>query len=207
MSDVSNRIIGHAEVDPNQLLANPLNFRRHPGRQMDALRGSLKELGWIKTVIVNQRTGYVIDGHARVEEAIRQGAATVPVTYVDLSEDDERKALAVLDPITGQAYHDDEVLRDLLGQVQPTTDDAGLSALFDELLGAAKTPDPTLLDPTMGLDDSGAAVRVTNLKWGDAEVPLTTDEKRALDRLLVKYADESGSHFGFAAWLTGQCST
>ena len=51
----------HEDVKPADLLANPLNFRRHPGHQLEALRGSLKELGWIKTVLLNKTTGHVID--------------------------------------------------------------------------------------------------------------------------------------------------
>jgi hypothetical protein len=31
-----NRIVGHADVDPQTLTANPLNFRRHPKAQADA---------------------------------------------------------------------------------------------------------------------------------------------------------------------------
>ena len=38
---VQSRIIGHGEAAPDQLLANPLNFRRHPGHQLDALRDHL----------------------------------------------------------------------------------------------------------------------------------------------------------------------
>jgi hypothetical protein len=63
--DWKNRIVGHGEEEPEQLLANPLNFRRHPGPQFEALRGSLSELGWVKGVLVNRLTGHVVDGHAR----------------------------------------------------------------------------------------------------------------------------------------------
>lgn len=138
--DVRSRIVGHGEEPPDQLLANPLNFRRHPGHQMDALRGSMKELGWVKTVLVNRRTGYVLDGHARVEEAIRQRLKTVPITYVDLSPEEERLALAVLDPITEIAIRDQDALAALLADV--TTTDAGLQA-FLETLG--QEPEATIL--------------------------------------------------------------
>jgi hypothetical protein len=40
----------------------------------------------VQSVVVNQRSGFVIDGHLRVTLAIRSGQAMVPVTYVDLSE-------------------------------------------------------------------------------------------------------------------------
>jgi hypothetical protein len=101
------------DVDPTQLLAHPLNARRHPGAQRDALRESLGRAGWVDVVKVNTRTGHVVDGHARVEEAITAGAH-VPVLYLDLSEEDERFVLATLDPISALATYDGEVLEQLM---------------------------------------------------------------------------------------------
>lgn len=131
MDFIKNRIVGHGEEPPDQLLANPFNFRRHPGAQRDALRGSMVEIGWVKTVIVNRTTGHVVDGHARIEEAMRAGLASIPVTYVELSEAEEKLALAVLDPISEMATHDDEALRALLGEV--ATEEQALQALLDEI--------------------------------------------------------------------------
>ncbi len=131
--DIRSRIVGHGEEAPDQLLAHPLNFRRHPGEQMDALRGSLGELGWVRSIIVNKTTGHVIDGHARIEEAMRQGLATVPVEYVELTEAEEKLALAVLDPITEMASQDDEALAALLAEVE--TEDPALRGLLQELEG------------------------------------------------------------------------
>lgn len=128
---IRSRIVGHGDVNPEELLANPLNFRRHPGNQMEALRGSMKELGWIKTILVNKTTGHVIDGHARVEEAMRQGLPTIPVTLLELTPEEERLALAVLDPITELAHQDAAILSELLAQVE--TEDAGLLALLNKL--------------------------------------------------------------------------
>jgi hypothetical protein len=99
-------------VDPADLLANPLNARRHPGNQRDALRAALK-IGWVSPVVVNRTTERLLDGHARVEEALSKGAARVPVIYVDVSEEEERALLLVLDPIAGMATYDGEVLDQL----------------------------------------------------------------------------------------------
>ena len=70
-----SRIVGEGEVPPDQLLAHPLNARRHPNAQRDALDASLDTLGWIQRIVVNQRTGHVIDGHARVEQALSRRPA------------------------------------------------------------------------------------------------------------------------------------
>ena len=120
-----DRILGYEPaVDPTQLLAHELNARRHPGAQRDALRESLGRVGWVDVVKVNQRTGKVVDGHARVEEAITAGA-TVPVLYVDLDEKEERFVLATLDPISAMADFDSDVLSELL----ETVDLGGLDGL------------------------------------------------------------------------------
>jgi hypothetical protein len=140
----SNRIVGYEpEVEPDQLTAHPLNARRHPGRQRDALRESLGRVGWVDVVKVNTRTGNVVDGHARVEEALTKGG-TVPVLYVELEPDEERFVLATLDPISAMATYDAEVLTDLMDGL--TVDSEALA----EMLG--KLTDGQLAD----LDPSGS---------------------------------------------------
>ena len=75
-----NRIVGHADVAPDQLVANPSNWRLHGKAQQAALAGALDEVGWVQQVIVNQQTGHLIDGHLRVELA-RAANEPVPVVY------------------------------------------------------------------------------------------------------------------------------
>jgi hypothetical protein len=140
--------VDQGEADPTQLLASPWNFRRHPGSQRDAMRGILSEVGWIQRVIVNRVTGHVVDGHLRIEEAISRGEATVPVTYVSLSEAEERLVLASFDPIGAMATADAERLEELLRDLN--TGDAGLDALLDSL----RVPDflPVSMDEQGRLD-------------------------------------------------------
>lgn len=126
-----NRIVGSGEEAPDQLVANPENWRRHPGRQRDAIRGSLGTVGWVQQVLVNRTTGNVVDGHARVEEALSAGAPMVPVLYVELTPDEERQVLATLDPITGMADVDGAKLAELLGVL--TVDEPGLAGLLADL--------------------------------------------------------------------------
>lgn len=106
-----SRIIGHENIEPDQLLANPQNWRIHPHEQEQALTAVLERVGWVQSVIVNQRTGHVVDGHLRVSLAISRGEATVPVSYVDLDEEEERLILATYDPLSALA---DVYPRDLL---------------------------------------------------------------------------------------------
>lgn len=112
-----NRIVGEGEEAPDQLLANPQNWRIHPKSQQEALAGVLDEVGWVQRVLVNQRTGHLVDGHLRVALAQRRGEQSIPVTYLDLSESEEALVLATIDPISALATADaqklDELLRDV----------------------------------------------------------------------------------------------
>lgn len=103
MSQWANRTVGHAEVPPGDLAANPRNWRIHPQHQQDALTDVLDRVGWVQDVLVNKRTGFVVDGHLRVALAIARDEATVPVKYIDLSPDEEALVLATLDPIASLA--------------------------------------------------------------------------------------------------------
>ena len=52
-----NRIVGHADVSPAELVPNPRNWRSHPPEQQKALAGALAEIGWVAEVMVNRARG------------------------------------------------------------------------------------------------------------------------------------------------------
>ena len=139
-----SRIVGSGTEAPDQLLANPANFRVHPKAQQEALAGVLDQVGWVQNVLVNQRTGHVVDGHLRVALAISRGEPSVPVLYVDLSEDEERLVLASLDPLAAMATTDEAKLRELLAEV--SVDSEALAAMLAAL--APAEPKDGLTDPT-----------------------------------------------------------
>ena len=179
-----SRIVGHADVNPANLKAHAMNFRKHGAAQVSALSGSMNDLGWIKSVMVSKRTGTIIDGHARVEEALRRKLPTIPVEYVDLSPDEERKALALIDPITEMATRDDGMFQKLLDSL--STEDAKLTETLEkfkplkeaaeQIISTATTTDIMTYDPNVFFPSSN--------KWGipdldpkmlyDGDVPLTT---------------------------------
>ena len=112
-----NKIVGTGTEHPEQLLANPNNWRIHPKQQQTALEAVLEEVGWVQNIIVNQRTGHVVDGHMRAAVAISKNETEVPVVYVDLSDEEELKVLATLDPIGAMAATDKQQLDELLETV------------------------------------------------------------------------------------------
>jgi hypothetical protein len=143
-----SRIVGHGEEAPDQLLANPRNWRLHPKGQQDALAGVLDEVGWVQDVIVNKTTGHVVDGHARVSIAISRREPSVPVVYVELSEEEEAKVLATFDPLGAMAGADAEALDALLEDVR--TDDAALRSVLDGMTADGPAP-PDPLEEWRGM--------------------------------------------------------
>ena len=108
--------------DPEQLLAHPYNWRIHDGYQRDALHAVLQEIGFAGAILVNDRTGHVLDGHLRVDLAIQAGAQTVPVLHLNATEEEEQTLLATYDPLGALAHADREVWAELTREVTPKTD-------------------------------------------------------------------------------------
>jgi DNA modification methylase len=126
-----NRIVGSGFEDPGQLLASPDNLRIHPLDQREALEGVLEAIGWIEQVTVNVTTGHVVDGHLRVALALSRGEPAVPVEYVEITAEEERLALALLDPISALAESSPTAFEALMGSVDRTVLAAGLAAMLE----------------------------------------------------------------------------
>lgn len=146
---LKSRIVGEGDEAPDQLLANPLNWRRHPKQQQEALEAMLRTVGWVQRVIVNRRTQHIVDGHLRVEVALRRNEPRVPVLYVDLTEEEEKIVLAAIDPIGGLAETDQGMLDDLLEGLATGDDD------LDAFLQSLHSEQPTVVDD--GLTDEDDA--------------------------------------------------
>lgn len=191
-----NRIVSYdPEVDPDDLMPHSLNARIHPVRQSKALRGALDEFGWMDAVKVNMRTDTIIDGHLRVIEAQASGE-TVPVLWLDLDDEEERKALAVFDAITDLAVVDTDIYRELIAGLDWDSD--ALHALTIEVLagdgpeGASDLPEPA--------DHP--------LQWGyvawenNRKLDCTESEVTSLDAAYVAYTRRNdGDDTGFVRWL------
>ena len=131
MGAYKNRIIGSGEESLDNILFNPRNWRIHPLSQQDALKGVLEEVGWVQQVIINKRTGNLIDGHLRCQLAAREGNKTIPVLYVDIDEAEEELVLATLDPIAGMAATDKAKLDRLFQDIN--SDNENVQKLISEI--------------------------------------------------------------------------
>lgn len=147
-----SRIVGHGTAAPEALVPHPDNWRVHSEAQEAATLGSLDEVGWVRDALVNVTTGFMLDGHLRRELGIRRGEPEIPVTYVQLSEQEERLVLAVLDPISSMAGTDPERFAALVDGLE--VQDDGLRRLLDDLAGAVA---PGENPPGPGGDDYDTA--------------------------------------------------
>ena len=182
-----SRIVGHENVSPNLIKAHVLNFRKHGEAQMKALRGSMDDMGWLKEILVSRRTNTIIDGHARWEEAKRRKLPFVPVTFVDLTKDEENKALALLDPITEMATRDDALFIKLLDSVK--TENDNINETLAKMSKLKDMPEITAVQTTDEILEYRTDVYFpSSNKWGipdldpkmlyDGEAPRTTWPKK-----------------------------
>jgi hypothetical protein len=171
-----NRIVNSGEQPANQFLAHELNARRHPAKQREALRGSLNELGFVEPVIVSKRTGKMLDGHARVEEALTKDEnMMVPFVEVDVTPRQEKLILASLDPITNLAEYDSEAIDLLLEDLE-----IGNFAL-QEMLGELQENSQKFSFRDAS-DDRGQ--QIADGKNGKVKVVLATDELAIFERAI-----------------------
>jgi ParB-like chromosome segregation protein Spo0J len=103
---------------PNELAENPLNWRRHPAEQINALTDVIADVGWAGACLYNERTGRLIDGHARRKTAIDQGTELIPVLVGSWDEEQEKKILATLDPLAAMAAADEQKVNELLAGLE-----------------------------------------------------------------------------------------
>jgi hypothetical protein len=104
-------------LSPHALTAHPLNWKAHPEAQLAALGESIERHGWLKTVLWNETTGRLLNGHARVAAAAARGWATVPVWVLQVEESQERAILLEFDQIGLLRERDDLALLGLVAQV------------------------------------------------------------------------------------------
>lgn len=129
--ELRNRIIGSGMISPKKLMENPDNWRGHPLKQEQVVEGALEEVGWVRGILINKRTGNMVDGHLRAKIAKKRGEKLVPYEMIDVSLEEERVILATLDPSSEMAEMNKEVLRPLLDKI--TVGSAALQKLLSTL--------------------------------------------------------------------------
>jgi len=146
---------------------------------------SIDEIGFVRSVTVNRVTGHIVDGHERVRRAVQTGQPWIDVEYVELSAEDERKALAVLDRSAELAELDADALETLLRQTD--FDDEALRTLVAEMAS----------DAGMCLDDAGPAAepQLDELRYS---ILVECQDERQQIELLERFESEG---LACRAWI------
>lgn len=164
-------------VDPSSIDANPDNWRKHPQRQREAYRGLKAAVGYAGAGLFNKRTGHLLDGHMRRDEAIREGKP-FPVMIGDWSEEQEKLILAQLDPLGALAETNAAALNNLTEATNQTLNSLRLTA-------ASRKAVTKLSD-----DLTELAARI---ETGDSPASLLEATKRKRSNLTEAHNDDSFS--------------
>jgi hypothetical protein len=133
---IRDRVKELRRVRAAELIPNPKNWRMHPARQQDALRGILAEVGYADALLARETAAglMLIDGHLRAETT---PDAIVPVLVLDVDEAEADKLLATLDPLAALAETDGTRLDSLLAEIK--TQSAALGEMLAGLAAAANS--------------------------------------------------------------------
>jgi ParB-like chromosome segregation protein Spo0J len=83
-------------VDINKLIPYVNNARTHSPEQINKLRASLREFGFVNPVIIDKEFN-IIAGHGRVLAAKAEGIKEVPCVLVDYLTEAQKKAYILAD--------------------------------------------------------------------------------------------------------------
>lgn len=118
-------------ISTEKLIPYVNNARTHSAEQINKLRSSLREFGFINPVIID-RDYNVIAGHGRIEAAKAEGISEVPCVFADYLTPAQKKAYILADNrMAMDAGWDEELLRVEIEALQAESFDIGLTG-FDE---------------------------------------------------------------------------
>ena len=120
-----------AKVDIDKLVPYVNNARTHSKEQVNKLRASLREFGFINPVIIDRKYN-VLAGHGRIEAAKAEGYTEVPCVFADELTEAQKKAYILADNrMALDAGWDEDLLRVELESLQDMSFDLSLTG-FDE---------------------------------------------------------------------------
>lgn len=118
-------------VETSKLIPYVNNARTHNAEQINKLRSSLREFGFINPVIIDREYN-IIAGHGRVMAAKEENITEVPCVFADHLTPAQKKAYIIADNRMAQdAGWDEELLRVEIEALQAEAFDIGLTG-FEE---------------------------------------------------------------------------
>ena len=118
------------KVDINELISPEYNPRQITDDEMEKLKNSINEFGYISPIIVNKHNNHIIGGNQRYEALKSLGYTDVDVVFVDEPDSNREKALNIaLNKISGE--WDFVKLADIIDELELNDFDIPLTG-FDE---------------------------------------------------------------------------
>ena len=119
-------------VSIDKLIPYVNNARTHSKEQINKLRSSLREFGFINPVIIGRDYG-IIAGHGRVMAAREEGINEVPCVFVDHLTEAQKKAYIIADNrMALDAGWDEEILRVEIESLQAEAFDISLTGFGED---------------------------------------------------------------------------
>ena len=127
---LKDRVVRLQRMPARDLIPNPRNWRTHPDKQQDALRGILAEVGIAGALLARETPDgmMLIDGHLRADT---DPDTEWPVLVLDVNEAEADLLLATVDPIADMAEPDPARLDALLREIDTSSE--ALQAMLAEL--------------------------------------------------------------------------
>ena len=122
-------------VDVTDLKPNPRNPNQHGDIQVALLAKNIRALGWRHPIIVSNRSGLIVAGHARLAAAQMLGCSTVPVDHQDFDTAADEMAYLIADNrIAELAEIDNAMIKDLLQELDTGEIDTDLTGFTPDAL-------------------------------------------------------------------------
>ena len=152
-------------ISTAELIPYVNNARTHSGEQINKLRSSLREFGFINPVIIDREYN-VIAGHGRIMAAKAESIEKVPCVFVDYLTEAQKKAYILADNrMAMDAGWDEELLRVEIEALQAEAFDIGLTGFDDKEIADLFASDDEVKDDDFDVDAELEKAPVT--KAGD----------------------------------------
>ena len=126
----------HDKMVPlHKLVPNPRNPNTHPEEQLRLLAKVIDYQGWRNPIVVSNRSGFIVKGHARLAAAELLQLTEAPVDYQDYESEAQEWADMLADNrIAELAEMDRPMLKDLLQEMDTGGQDIELTGFTEATL-------------------------------------------------------------------------
>lgn len=115
------------DIPVADLIPYERNAKRHPEEQLDKLKQSIEEFGFVSPCLVDKDNN-IIAGHGRVEAAKALGIESIPCVYIEGLTEEQRRAYILADNrLTELGGWDETLVRAELEQLQSDGFDVSLT--------------------------------------------------------------------------------